>query len=112
VVFLDPKAAEVHADAFAALRSFGFNETESRRALASVRDDSLTREASFDGVLRAALRMLRPSIAQAPASVREPRVRYRVSGPRAPEVPRRAAYLPRSASMTGFHAQAFRSRRR
>ncbi|MHC4225678.1 MAG: hypothetical protein ACYSUN_16930 [Planctomycetota bacterium] len=73
--FGGPVHAETAAaclDAQAALRSFGFGESESRLAVAQAREDPQSSEVPGE-LLRAALRVLRP------LSVREGRVEYRVT---------------------------------
>lgn len=44
--------------AFGALRHMGFGETESKRALASVRSSHVGREGTLDAIVRAALGVL------------------------------------------------------
>jgi RuvA, C-terminal domain len=55
----DPRVVDAHLQAFQALRSLGFREGETRRALEQVRADPLrSGDASMEGILRAALSVL------------------------------------------------------
>ncbi len=69
---VSPEAAEAHADAFLALKSFGFKESESRAALRRVQTAG---EANVSTLVRDALRALRPM------GVSERRVSYSVGAP-------------------------------
>ena len=55
---VDPHAAEMHAEAFRALRGLGFREGEARAALERVRSKSHVGDRSIPGVIREALRVL------------------------------------------------------
>lgn len=66
------QSAAACLDAQAALRSLGFGETESRRAVAQAREENEHSEVPGD-LVRVALRLLRP------ACVREARAEYRVT---------------------------------
>ncbi len=52
---LEPRAAQIQAKAFAALRGLGFREREIRRALAESRKRGDDRPASIERVVRDAL---------------------------------------------------------
>jgi Holliday junction resolvasome RuvABC DNA-binding subunit len=55
----DPRAVDAHLQAFHGLRSLGFREGETRRALERVRTNPLqSGDASMEGILRAALSVL------------------------------------------------------
>jgi RuvA, C-terminal domain/HNH endonuclease len=53
-----PRAAAIHEETFRALRSLGFRESESRRALESVRASAHVGDPSIQGILRQALARL------------------------------------------------------
>jgi Holliday junction resolvasome RuvABC DNA-binding subunit len=52
------RAAAIHEEAFRALRSLGFRESEARRALESVRARAHEGDPSIQGILRQALAWL------------------------------------------------------
>ena len=73
---VSPASVDAQTDAYAALRSFGFRESETRRALEAVRRSPGVDGSDVGSVVRAALRVLTPSAAAKGA--REPRVEYRI----------------------------------
>ncbi len=58
---VDPRTVAVHEQAFGALRSLGFRESEAQGALARVRGDAHVGDATFQTVLRQALASLAPN---------------------------------------------------
>jgi hypothetical protein len=90
---VSPAAAAAQADAFTALRSFGFREPETRRALETVRKSPDVDGSDIGAVVRAALRVLTPSVAV--TCVRERRVVYGLDPAR--EATRRWARLRKEA---------------
>jgi len=58
---VQPQALEVRAKVFSALRNLGFREAQVRAALEQLQRESALAQASFDGLLREALALLRPS---------------------------------------------------
>jgi hypothetical protein len=57
---LDPRAIDVHAKVFSALRNLGFTEREARTVMDRLREEGSSRSLDVQGVLRVALQRLAP----------------------------------------------------